>query len=352
MVVADPPPSGCEGDALGGIVQAATKEKIAQEVLDWRHEGLIDRDLATLLSARFEVGPRLLSTALRWLGFFALLLFSMSVLGLIGMALGSAAIPFAPLLVGALSGAAWYSGVRMAADPERRFPTSGAVLLTGGLVGLFGTLALAFFAYGDHDFDPVYPAFMLVTALAAVATAYRYSLRWPLALGILLVFHALGNWHGYAGHGTYYLGIRDERLTAVAGLLAVAFGLWHKGRWEGQGETEGRRLGFGHLFVVFGLLYLNVSAWFLSLSPGGLPWVLLFSALGIAQLVAGARLRNPLFVGFGVVFLAIDLYTRFSEHFWNSLSKGAFFLTTGIAAALAGGLMELRARGERKAGGA
>jgi hypothetical protein len=314
-------------------------------VLDWRHEGLIDPELSELLLSRFETGPRLLSTALRWLGVFALLLFGSSILGLIGTVIGTASLMVAPLLLAAIVVVAWRFGVRMATDPEQRYPTTGAILLTAGLICVFGALSLAFFAYGGADFEPVYPAFMLITAAAAIATAYRYGLRWPLTLGLLLVFHALGNWHGYAGHGAYWLGIRDERVTAAASLLALGLGLWHEYRWEG--ETQGRWLGFGHLYVIFGLLYLNVCAWFLSLFPGGLSWVLVFSALGIAQLVAGARLRDPRLVGFGIVFLSIDLYTRFFERFWNSLSKAEFFLLAGLIAVVAGALMELKSRGER-----
>lgn len=313
-------------------------------MLNWRHEGLIGPELSELLNARFEAGPRLMSTALRWLGVFALFLFGSSILGFVGMALGSASLMLAPLLLASLAVLAWRFGVRMTTDPEQQYPTTGAILVTASLICVFGVLSIGFFAFGGKNFDAAYPSFMLLTAAAGIATAYRYGLRWPLTLGILLVFHALGNWHGYAGHGAYWLGIRDERVTAAAGLLALGFGLWHEARWEGG---EGRWLGFGQLFVIFGLLYVNVCAWFLSLFPGGLSWVLVFSALGIAQLVAGARLRDPRFVGFAIVFLSIDVYTRFFERFWNSLSKGEFFLIAGIVAVVAGGLMELKARGER-----
>jgi hypothetical protein len=326
----------------------ATKDKIALEVAEWRNAGLIDNALAATLAERFETGPRLLSTALRWLGFFAMFMFVMSILGLVGMTLGEAALQIAPFLLGALSAAAWFFGVRMATDSTQHYPTSGAVLVTAGLAGIFGALTLLFFTLGGENFEPVYPGFMAVTAAAAVATAYRYGLRWPLALGILVMFHALGNWHGYAGHGTYWLGIRDERVTAIAALLALGVGFWHEQSLE-MGSAGVRWLGFGHLFVIFGLLYVNVSVWFLSLFPGGLAWVLAFTAVCLAQLVAGARLHDSRFVGFGIVFLGIDLYTRFYEHFWNGLSKAEFFLLAGAVGVAAGTYMERLARQRRGA---
>jgi hypothetical protein len=48
--------------------------------------------------------------------------------------------------------------------------------------------------------------------------------------------------------------------------------------------------------------------------------------------------------GFGVVFLAIDIYTRFFEEFWDKLSMGEFFLAAGLSAMAAGYLLERRAQ--------
>jgi len=326
-------------------MRARTKIKVAQEVLNWRHEGLISPEVAQLLATRYETGASLMSTALRWLGFFAVLLLGMSILGLIGLALGEAALYIAPFLLAALSAAAWYFGVQMASNPEQRYPLSGAALLTVGLIGGFGALSLFLLAFAGDVYEEAYPYLMLAIAAAALATAYRYGLRWPLALGILVFFHALGNWHAYAGHGAYVLGIRDERITAIAASVVLGLGIWHESQLEHS--DEGRWIGFGHLYIVFGLLYVNVCAWFLSLFPGGLSWVLVFTALALAQLVIGARLHDTRFVGFGVAFLSIDIYTRFYENFWDSLSKGMFFLVAGLVGMVAGSLMELRSRQRR-----
>jgi Sulfatase-modifying factor enzyme 1 len=57
-------------------------------------------------------------------------------------------------------------------------------------------------------------------------------------------------------------------------------------------RTIRRWIGFGYLYIVFGLLYVNLCAWFLSLFPGGFGWVLVFTALTLAQLVIGARLHD------------------------------------------------------------
>ena len=323
-------------------MRSATKRRIAQEVLNWRHDGVISAELAELLAVRYDTGASMMSTSLRWLGIFAVVLLGMSVLGLVGMALGEAALYISPFLLGAVAVSAIYFGAQMASSAEQRYPLSGTVLLTAGLIGIYGALTLLFFAFGGTRYLAVFPWFMVLTAAVSAATAYRYGQRWPLFLGILLLFHGLGNWHAYAGHGAYVLGIRDERITALAGAIAIGIGLWHEHAMEA--DDDARWIGFGHLFIVFGLLYASVSAWFLSLSPGGVVWVVVFTLLGLGELIAGARMRDARFTGFGVVLLSIDFYTRFFEYFWDVLSKGLFFLLAGAAAVAAGAAMEFRSR--------
>ncbi|MFZ1325808.1 MAG: hypothetical protein WAT67_07265 [Candidatus Contendobacter sp.] len=57
-----------------------------------------------------------------------------------------------------------------------------------------------------------------------------------------------------------------------------------------------------------------------------------FTAAGSAQIIMGARLHDARFTGFGIVFLAINLYTRYFEHFWDRLALGLFLLLGGALA--------------------
>ena len=162
----------------------------------------------------------------------------------------------------------------------------------------------------------------------------------------MLFFHGLGGWHAYGGQGAYFASIQDERLMALAALAAILVGLWHE-HWLENGPLW-RCVGFGALYLIFGLLYLNLSLWFLTLFGKPLDWMLTFTAAAIAQIIVGARLRDARFTGFGIVFLAIDLYTRFFEHFWDQLSAGAFFLVAGALAMALGYGFERQAYGERQ----
>lgn len=317
-------------------MRAQTRARLADEAATWRHLGLIDESLSRLLAERYDARGAMGELLRRWLAMAGIGLIAMAVLSLVGIALAEAGPLVSAVAIGAGSFAAAKAGARMALDPRQRHPLLGAALITIALMGLLGTLTLAAAVFTD---EPPVPLLLSVTAAAAIAVAYRLRLRWPLLLGVLLAFHAVGSWHAYGGHGSYFLVIADERLMVVAALAGIGVGLWHEHRLE-AGDTPW--LGFGGIYVVLSLLYLNLSLWFLSLSWHGdaLAWVLAFTAAGIGQLVAGAALRDGRFTGFGIVFLSIDLYTRFFEHFWDRLSAGASLALCGVAAMAIGALCE------------
>ncbi|AZF02724.1 hypothetical protein C4J95_5310 [Pseudomonas orientalis] len=318
---------------------------MVREIADWQHRGLIDRQTRARLSAPYQRPGQRLSTVLQWLGITAVLLIGMTILG--GASLLSESVTFGVALFFITGGLLWWVGVRLARDPAGRMPVTGVAILTIGLMAIGGSLLLTGIGDEDGGLSRV-PLALLVTALLSVATAYCYRLRWPLLLGLLCMFHCLGSWEQYAGGGVYVFNIQDPRAMAVIAALAAFMGLWHQGAEE---RSLRHFSGFGRLYVIFGLLYFNCSLWFLSLdsydwSQSGL-WILLFTLGAISQLLIGARFKHPSFTGFGVVFLGIDLYTRFYEYSWNRLSVEAFFVTAGILGILLGGLFEraaLRAR--------
>ncbi|MCB1778030.1 MAG: hypothetical protein KDI50_11405 [Candidatus Competibacteraceae bacterium] len=308
------------------------RDVLVREIIDWHQQGLIDRSLRDTLLPRYETQGRFLTALLKWLGLFALFQLGLAVLVFIAMMTQSAAV--AAVLLGGVGAGLGYFGIRMATDPRQRHPFTGAVLITASLAAAFGTLVALYVAGGGEGEDQAVPILMLLTSVLAVLTAYRYRLRWPLLLGLLLFFHGVGAWHAYGGHGAYFADIQDERLMAGVALAAIVLGVWHERRLE-SGLLR-RYVGFGALYLIFGLLYLNLSLWFLSLFGQPLDWVLIFTAAGIAQIVVGAWLHDARFTGFGIVFLAIDLYTRFFEQFWDRLSAGIFFLLAGALAMVFG----------------
>lgn len=244
------------------------KEKMAQEVADWRHCGLINPQLAEALTGRYDTEGITWRLPLKWLRFFAIFMLGLAVLSFVGLLTGSTSLYAGAVFLSGVAIALWYTGGRMAADPAQKHPFTGSVLLTVGLICGFGSLSTFYLAGGGSESSGIFALFMIVTGIAALATAYKYRLRWPLALALLLFFHGVGSWLAYAGHGTYLAGIQDEKSMAVIAFLTVLLGLWHEHTLE-VAKLK-RHEGFASLYIVFGLLYVNLSLWFLTLPRGDL----------------------------------------------------------------------------------
>ncbi|RMT59267.1 hypothetical protein ALP29_01715 [Pseudomonas syringae pv. avii] len=326
----------------------STRQLMLDEIADWQRRGLIDGATRQRLSAPYQRPGQLLSTVLQWLGIGSVLLIGMAVLG--GVSYLSESVTLGVLLFFTAGAGLWWGGVRLARDPAGRMPVTGVAILTIGLMLIGGSLLLGGIVDEDGGRNRV-PLALLVTAVLSACTAYRYHLRWPLFLGLLCIFHALGSWGRYAGSGSYDFGIQDPCVMAVIAGLAALLGLWHQHAEEGPLR---HCRGFGRLYVIFGLLYFNCSLWFLSLERYGWPesalWILLFTLGAISQLVIGARFKHPSFIGFGVVFLGINLYTRFYEYAWDHLSVVSFFIAAGVTGIALGWLFEraaLRAKEDR-----
>jgi len=317
-------------------------EKLSNEVSEWGHRGLVNDEQLGLLKTRYRSDEAMLGLFLRWLGFFAVWSLGASIIGLIGMSMGKSAEYMVPVVLLAFSYYLWRKGTQMAVDPQQRHPLAGAVLVTVGLIAGYAALLAMYALFGGRSMQFAGPILMFVVAGVAFFTAYRFGLRWPLILGVLLAFHALGNMHRYGGHGSYFLGIQDERLTFMIAMVSIAFGMWHEKALEH--DLNRRQVGFGQVYIVTGLVYANLSLLFLSLPRGALVAVLLFSLACVVQIVLGARFHDGRFTGFGIVFLSINLYTRMFESFWDDLSKGTFFLIAGSVAMIIGVVLEKRAR--------
>lgn len=315
---------------------AKTEEYMASQVADWHHRGLISASQADTLAAQYDRKGVIFSMLLKWLGFFAIFILCLAVLSFIAMM--SESLFFGALILAAAATGIWFLGVHLITRPDEPHMATGGILITVGLMSVFGVLMLLYQASGGDDIGRIFPFFLFFTALPCFATAYRFRLRWPQILGLLFVFHGLGSWHAYGGSGNYFADIQDPKVMAVISLMIIVFGVIHERIIEET--TLPQHTGFGRFYIIIGLVYFNCSLWFLTIPGGDLFYVLLFAAAAMGELIAGSRLKDGAFTGFGIVFLAINIYTRFFEHFWDSLSAGIFFAVAGTAAIAAGAAME------------
>lgn len=315
-------------------MNASFRERMAQEISNWENVGLINAEQGALLHQRYDPMPFRGTIFLKWLGLFAIFMLGMSFLGFVGTILASFSPLFSTLCLMAVSWLVMYFGARLASDREQKHPFTGQALLTAGLIGLYASLVAVYLVSGGSEWSGMHSWFMLITSVVAFFVAYHFHLRWPLLIALLMFFHGIGSMSEYWGHGAYLFSIQDPRSMSVVALSAAIWGYWHEHDLE-AGKLQ-RCTGFGNLYVIIGLFYFNSSLWILSLGRDALLWVLVFTVAGIGQIVAGARLKDSRFTGFGIVFLGIDIYTRFYEYCWDSLSRAAFFSLAGITAMVLG----------------
>ena len=105
------------------------------------------------------------------------------------IAMSSESALVAAMLLTAVGAGLWYFGCDSPPIPPSP-PFTGSVLLTASLAAAFGVFMLLQIALlGSDSAGRNVPLIVLLTGVLATLTAYRYHLRWPLLLGLLLFFH-------------------------------------------------------------------------------------------------------------------------------------------------------------------
>jgi hypothetical protein len=128
------------------------------------------------------------------------------------------------------------------------------------------------------------------------------------------------------GRSTYSVGVQDPYVMTCAAALGAAFGAAH-GRWFAHTPRA-----FAHAWEAVGLTYANLSLLILSAgwhNEHAAAWIVVWGLAGVGQIIVGARLQDAVFTGFGVTAVAINLYTRYYERFWDQTDAGLFFLIGG-----------------------
>ncbi len=202
------------------------------------------------------------------------------------------------------------------------------VLSTAGAIYIFGKLISA---NNEH--------FSLLLLLgcfiyASLGLILNSSLIWLFAL------LSFGSWFGcetgyQSGWGAYYLGMNYPLRFVLFGGILISLAFLFK--------TYSRFIVLHKTTLVMGLLYLFIALWILSIFGNHdslktwskvkqielLHWSLLFFMASAASIYYGIKDDDHMIRSFGLVFLFINLYTRYFEFFWDSIHKSVFFVILG-----------------------
>jgi hypothetical protein len=283
--------------------------------------GLITSAARVRIGERYPPGPVDLASLARWF----------TLLGAVAMAAGVATLvhehvgPWIAiegglgLLAPALVAAGLYLGRR------RGMSRTGAALqFLGGLALQALVVALAIHhSTGSRN----WPALVGVLTVIAAALAYALGNRLLLALAGVEAFVWFGGSTGYdSGWGAWWLGMTYPLRFIAAGvaLLGIAWAHARAARppWQGFARVLAH---LGLLDIHLALWFLSVFGWFDDVSRwgGGDGERLLFTfgwgAISVACVLLASRLGLRMLRGYGLTFLAIDVYTFYFQFVaWRS----------------------------------
>lgn len=315
----------------------STSNLLRDEIREWERLDFLDPQTSQELLERYDGGNSWVTGVFYWVSLLGVLTFGLGILGIVGL-LGDSAL-LAAFIMAAASIAAILAGGKFTTQTAGDPAYTGTAILTIGVLLFYGSISLLQVELVELPDELHLGYTALVTAVVGLGVGYLYARRWPVLLGLLFFFHGLDVATAYLGHGGYGLFIDQPLIIAPVSLLFLVLGIIHESdRWA----RLHRYPGFGQQYVIIGLLFVNLSlwrlsfpgdgSWFTSITPTVIDvlWIMAFAAASILQIAYGARQDDGRFVGFGVVFLAINGFTRYYELFWDQLSLGLFFLLGGF----------------------
>lgn len=204
------------------------------------------------------------------------------------------------------------------------------VLMTAVSVGYFGKAI-------DNGSGHYSLLFLIATIIYMIL-----GLWFPSKLVWVFSLLSLGCWFGtetgyLSGHGAYFLGMNYPMRFVWFGVILIVVAFIFK---------RSDKLSFFHKpTYVIGLLNLFIALWIISIfgNYGNwhdwyrvkqinlFYWGLLFAAVAIAAIIYGLKKDDYTSRSFGIVFLFINLYTKYFEYFWDHSHKALFFIIMGIS---------------------
>lgn len=315
---------------------------LSNTISRWENTGEISQELAGKLRQTYTIRPfdyKRLAKYAFWFAIFSMVIAVTSILAddvLIKFieAFFSTSPVFLSILFAIFASIAYWIGVKRKKKwPEKIFSNEAiifiGVLLTSTSIGFLGKALDT----GSGHFTVL---FLLATIVYGVLAFWLPSkLVWIFSL------LSLGAWFGtetgyISGWEDYFWGMNYPFRYVLFGACLV--GLSHLFK---------EKLAHFELFqstYIMGMLYLFLALWLLSIfgNYGDLDawkrikqislirWGFVSLIFSIGAIYIGLKKDDYVSRSFGIIFLFINLYTKYFEFLWDTIHKGIFFLVLGI----------------------
>lgn len=316
---------------------------VQKAIVYWEQQRLISPETAASLRADIQVMPfdwKRLAKYSFWIAIISLVIAVGSILAdheLLEMLLAIFQTP--PLakslfFVALSAGLLWLGWRRRKIHPEKTFSNEALFFL--GVLGIAGSIA-----FFGQAIDTGSGHFSLLLLLAcgvygALGMTLDSKLIWIFAL------LSLGGWLGaetgyMSGWGAYYLGMNFPLRFIFFGLALTGLSfLFLRAPKLRHFFEPSRTMGLLYLFVALWIMsifgnYGDMDSWYHARQYELFYWAILFGLASAASIYFGLKTDDSVFRGFGIVFLFINVYTRFFEYFWDSVHKAIFFAILAVS---------------------
>lgn len=183
-----------------------------------------------------------------------------------------------------------------------------------------------------------YGVFWLLATLvyATVALTLHSRLMWIATLICLIPAYVKLTYY-VTGDASYFLGMNLPCRMILLGAVMIGAGWLMK---RTAIFLPAKEITWGGGWLLFML-----SGWLISIFGNSgtweqwqalrqvhlLWWVVVFSAQCVLTLLLGIRTKDDLLRDLGVLFLLLDLYTRYFEYLWDRTNKGLFFSILAVS---------------------
>ncbi len=157
---------------------------------------------------------------------------------------------------------------------------------------------------------------------------------------------SLGNWFGaetgyISGWGAYWLGMNYPVRFIFFAAVLLTLCWWLKGVLiKRHLYVTSKATGLSYLFIALWIMSIfgnyDIDNWYGVTRAALLPWALLFAVAAVVCIYISLKTDDGMLRGFGLTFLAINLYTRYFEYFWDGMHKVLFFLILAVSLAALG----------------
>ena len=219
--------------------------------------------------------------------------------------------------------------------PDKTFSNESLMALgvfaTATFIGYLGKII----DKGSGHFSLLFLASVVIYGILAIKLSSK--LIWTFALVAFGIWFATETAY-HSDWGFRFWGMNYPLRFTLFGALITGFARC----WQHRIQPIGR---FQHLTDVIGLTYLMTALWLLSIFGNYADldlwsqvrqwhifyWGLLSSTVALGLAWYGLKKHDYVAREFGIVFLIINIYTRFFEYLWDNINRAIFFLLLALS---------------------